>query len=195
MLHLVNSLLIILILANKYYNLKKKERIKMSDSIRISEKHGVNPTIPVCFWCGKDKNEVAFLGKLKEDAEAPHRAILNYEPCDECKEFITQGVQLIGTSLEPIMNNMPPITMMEGPGEKEETPLYPTSTFVVVQESFIREFLEEESPEFVEDVIAKRALLLPQEIVTMIIEKSRKTDEPVQDVEDDEDYPEDIQDK
>ena len=168
----------------------------MSDSIRISKKHGVNPTIPVCFWCGKDKNEIVLLGKLKEDAEAPHRAIMDYEPCDECKEYINQGVQLIGTSLSPYVENMPPITMVDDPsGISESVPLYPTSSFIVAQESFIREFLEEETPTFIEDVIAKRALLLPQEVLTMIIEESRKADEPVQDVEDDEDYPEDIQDK
>jgi len=149
---------------------------------------------PICFWCGKDKKAIP-IEEIKSNTEVPARAIAGYEPCDECKEFINQGVQLIGTTLAPIIDNMPPITMMEGPGAGEETPLYPTSSFVVVQESFIREFLEEESPEFIEDVITKRALLLPQEIVTMIMAESRKADESVQDVEDDEDCPEDIQDK
>ena len=37
----------------------------MSKSIRLSKEHGVNPTIPICFWCEKDKNEIAMLGKLK----------------------------------------------------------------------------------------------------------------------------------
>ena len=35
------------------------------DSILLSPKHGVNPTIPVCFWCGREKNEVALMGYLK----------------------------------------------------------------------------------------------------------------------------------
>ena len=56
----------------------------MSRSIRISEKHGVNPTIPICFYCGEDKNEVALLGKLHGDKEAPMRMWINgdYEPDD-----------------------------------------------------------------------------------------------------------------
>lgn len=60
----------------------------MSRSIRISEKHGANPTIPICFFCGEDKNEVALLGKLSGDKEAPMRMWINgdYEPCDECKK-------------------------------------------------------------------------------------------------------------
>ena len=36
----------------------------MSDSIKISPKHGVNPTIPRCFFCGKEKNMVALLGRI-----------------------------------------------------------------------------------------------------------------------------------
>lgn len=42
-------------------------------SIKLSPKHGVNPTIPVCFFCGKPKNEIALMGRMggKEDIEAP----------------------------------------------------------------------------------------------------------------------------
>lgn len=49
-----------------------ERRIPMS-SIKISPKHGVNPTIPVCFFCGKPKNEIALMGRMggKEDIEAP----------------------------------------------------------------------------------------------------------------------------
>ena len=36
----------------------------MSKSIRLSPAHGVNPTIPICFWCGNEKNEIALMGKL-----------------------------------------------------------------------------------------------------------------------------------
>ena len=31
------------------------------DDIKLSPKHGLNPTMPVCFWCGKEKNEVAHI--------------------------------------------------------------------------------------------------------------------------------------
>ena len=37
--------------------------------IKISPKYGVNPTIPVCFWCGKQKNEIALMGHMKDDIE------------------------------------------------------------------------------------------------------------------------------
>lgn len=69
-------------------------------SIRVSEKYGVNPTIPVCFFCGEEKNEIALLGKItnkqtKEEIEAPMRMVLDYEPCDKCKEAWSKGVAII----------------------------------------------------------------------------------------------------
>ena len=69
-------------------------------SIKVSKKYGVNPTIPVCFFCGEEKNEIALLGKItnkqtKEEIEAPMRMVLDYEPCDKCKEAWSQGVAII----------------------------------------------------------------------------------------------------
>lgn len=67
-------------------------------SIRLSKKHGLNPTLGVCFFCGEDTGELALLGALKGDAEAPKRMILNYTPCDKCKEHMSQGITLIETN-------------------------------------------------------------------------------------------------
>ena len=36
------------------------------------------------FWCGKERGELALLGKLPGDAEAPKNVVLDYEPCDCC---------------------------------------------------------------------------------------------------------------
>ena len=58
----------------------------MSKDIKISPKYGVNPTIPVCFFCGEPKNEIALMGKMKGDIEAPKNMVLDYEPCEHCKE-------------------------------------------------------------------------------------------------------------
>lgn len=53
----------------------------MSKGIRISEKHGVNPSITICPICGKETG-IALLGKLKGDKEAPMRMLS--DPCDDC---------------------------------------------------------------------------------------------------------------
>jgi hypothetical protein len=65
------------------------------EGIRISPKHGLNPSMSVCFLCGGDKNEIIIPGMLKGDAEAPHKAVWNKEPCDKCKEYMNIGVMLI----------------------------------------------------------------------------------------------------
>lgn len=53
----------------------------MSKSIRLSEKHGVNPSITICPVCGKDTG-IAILGRLKGDEEAPRKIIGDL--CDDC---------------------------------------------------------------------------------------------------------------
>lgn len=109
----------------------------MSKGIEISPKHGLNPTIPVCFWCGKEKNEIALLGRIREkttnrfganvtkrdsDIEAPRRMVLDYEPCDGCQKMWDSGVAVIEVQETPTMPNQPEI----------QKGVYPTSRFVVM---------------------------------------------------------------
>lgn len=66
----------------------------MSKGITLSEKHGVNPGITQCFYCGEDSGLILY-GKLKGDAEAPKRVVADYRPCTKCEELMKQGVFLI----------------------------------------------------------------------------------------------------
>jgi hypothetical protein len=66
----------------------------MSGSIRLHSKFGVNPTISVCFICGKDKNEIALLGSAYKE-EAPMHMCIDKQPCDECKKMMDMGVLLV----------------------------------------------------------------------------------------------------
>lgn len=54
-------------------------------SISLHPKHGLNPTIPACFYCGKDKDMIALLGAEYKE-EAPMHMVIDIEPCDQCKE-------------------------------------------------------------------------------------------------------------
>lgn len=94
----------------------------MSKGIKISPKHGLNPTIPVCFWCGKQKNEIALIGRMKGDIEAPKNMVLDYVPCEECQNHMAMGVAVLEASDHPNTEGQPP--MQNG--------VYPTSRFVVV---------------------------------------------------------------
>ena len=69
--------------------MKKKHK----DSITLSKKHGVNPSVLRCECCGKDYG-VTLLGKLKGDAEAPREIFQGL--CDDCKKVIEQdGLMII----------------------------------------------------------------------------------------------------
>lgn len=63
--------------------------------MRISEKHGVNPTMGLCFFCGQEDGTIGLLGRLPNDAEGPRRSVLGYEPCSTCKSGMSLGIALI----------------------------------------------------------------------------------------------------
>ena len=116
----------------------------MSNSITLSPKHGVNATIPVCFFCGEEKNEIALLGRIYErdkhtgkkvpgsDLEAPMKMVLDYQPCDCCAAKFKQGVLLIGVSEMPF-DNRPPMTAKGG------AQVYPTGSYAVVKPRAVKE--------------------------------------------------------
>jgi len=64
------------------------------DEIRVSPKYGVNPSMEVCFVCGNDTGAILLLGMLAGDKEAPRHCTIG-NVCDECKEYMTNGVFLI----------------------------------------------------------------------------------------------------
>ena len=62
--------------------------------ITLSPKHGLNPSLLKCPICGKDTNEIALLGKLKDDAEAP-RYMMSNNPCPDCQEHLDKGDRIL----------------------------------------------------------------------------------------------------
>lgn len=66
----------------------------MSDSIRLHNKYGVNPTLAVCFYCGEETGEIALLGAAY-NGEAPMHMCVSVEPCKKCKEKYKDYVLLV----------------------------------------------------------------------------------------------------
>lgn len=62
------------------------------DSITLSPKYGVNPSIAHCICCGKSIG-VALLGELKGDVEAPRDIYDGL--CDECESVVKREGALI----------------------------------------------------------------------------------------------------
>lgn len=99
-----------------------------SNNITLSPKYGVNPTIPVCFWCGESKNEIALLGHIgdgrkHEDFEAPRYSVINYEPCDKCRAQMAQGFTVMEATTKP--NRVSSVEIQKG--------VYPTGRYVVLK--------------------------------------------------------------
>jgi hypothetical protein len=115
---------------------------KREPSIRLSPKHGLNPTIPTCFFCNKEKNEVALLGLIKGDAEAPRGVVLDKNPCNKCEDLMKQGIILISVRNE----------------EEGDNP-YRTGGWVVVKDDFIKRAIPDK--EFAADIIKWRVAFVP----------------------------------
>lgn len=60
----------------------------MSKGIRVSKKHGLNPSMVICLICGKEES-VAILGYIKGDKEAPR--YIQEDICDECKAKVADN--------------------------------------------------------------------------------------------------------
>lgn len=68
------------------------------DEILLSKKFGLNPSLTICFYCGKETG-IALMGQIKtkdcDDVEAPRTICNSLEPCDECKEKFKDYVLLV----------------------------------------------------------------------------------------------------
>lgn len=129
--------------------------------IRLSKKYGVNPTIPICFWCGNEKNEIALMGKIgkgQEDIEAPKHMVLDYQPCEKCKKLMSKGVTLIEVSQSPNSPNQP--TIHEG--------LYPTGSWSVIRRRAAIELLGEE-------IAKQHGAFIDYETYSMLFSKGEPT--------------------
>lgn len=65
---------------------------KSDDRILLSPKHGLNPSMCCCQFCGKEYG-VALLGRLKNDEEAPRRVA--HGVCDDCTKVLDQKGLLV----------------------------------------------------------------------------------------------------
>lgn len=63
--------------------------------IPLSRKHGVNPSLGVCFLCGEESGEIILPGRLPGDQKAPHTGVWHKHPCPKCVEWQKQGVIFI----------------------------------------------------------------------------------------------------
>lgn len=90
--------------------------------IRVSPKHGLNPSMGICILCLQEDGTIVLPGMLAGDEEAPRRAVWSRDPCDNCKEMMKIGVILIS---------------IDDKKTKDENDPYRTGGWVVVREAAI----------------------------------------------------------
>jgi len=118
----------------------------MSGSIKLSERYGVNPAIPKCYYCNEDKNLLILVGRLPGDAEAPQGRVWDKEPCDKCQEWMKQGIILVSVD--------------ESKTEDRGNPWRTGGWVVIREEAFRRMF----SGDIVERVCKSRFCFVPDEV-------------------------------
>ena len=117
----------------------------MSKSIKISPKHGLNPSMGMCFWCHQPTGEILIPGKIdKEDSEAPKYMVTSYEPCDACREKMEQGVTFMGVVDKQPEDKRPAIaTNQTNPETGELCDLYPTGSIVTLREEAVDKIISD----------------------------------------------------
>lgn len=110
-------------------------------SIRLHPQHGVNPSLDLCFWCGKERG-VALLGYNK-GKEAPRSVVTSYDPCDTCKSQMAQGITILEAEAASRRPNVPEIQ----PG------VVPTGRWLVMREDALEKVF---SPNMVETLKRSR---------------------------------------
>lgn len=119
-------------------------------SLRLHKEHGVNPTIPVCFFCREEKGEIVLFGASYQE-EAPMRMIMDYEPCDKCREQFKAGILLIETTTIPTLTGQPSI--QEG--------LYPTGRHWLITEDAFKRAFEGINDALMNVILIKRTCFIP----------------------------------
>ncbi len=126
----------------------------MPKSIKMSPKHGLNPAMTKCFWCGKEDG-IALMGRLPHDEKAPDTIIAGYAPCKECQEHRKEGITLIGVLTEQPADGRPAIA--EG--------LYPTGSWAVISEHAVNRLF---TPDVRKSILDAKGAMIPENILKNI---------------------------
>jgi hypothetical protein len=124
--------------------------------IKLHPEYGLNPTMPVCFWCGKNTGEIVLLGR-RYKGKAPRRMWLgDYTPCGECASRLKPGpdrVVIMECSRTPTLDNQPSM--------HEDQQAYPTGRYVVFRVEALERIFNPEGVKAVEDA-GNKCLLEPE---------------------------------
>lgn len=130
-------------------------------SIRLHPKHGVNPMLTNCFYCGESSG-IALLGSIttamkkglaeagapvSEDGEAPRQGVvLDKEPCQKCTGYMEMGV--IAISID------------EKKSDDMENP-YRSGGWCVMSEDWVKRVIH--SQDLIDHILKRRVVFIPDD--------------------------------
>ena len=124
--------------------------------IHLHSKHGVNPTMVACYYCGEPKEIMLVGARVKqfkeaglasEDEEMNQKITIDQEPCDDCKKHMEIGIILISVKDDE--------TDMCNP--------YRTGKMVVMKEDAIKRILKD-NPKLLEHILKERRAFVPDSV-------------------------------
>ena len=127
----------------------------MSKGIRIHPEHGLNPTMGVCFWCGQTDGTIAMLGASYQ-GEAPHKMVLDYEPCDACREKMERGIACFQVFDGVTGHDNPPL-------DKKNPHSIPTGRWAVVTRDAAERWLADD-PDLLKATLNSGRILVGEEL-------------------------------
>lgn len=136
-------------------------------TIRLHPKHGLNPTMLVCFWCGEETGEIALLGAAFK-GEAPMKMTLGYDPCPKCQELFDGGVLCIEVTRKA-PDARPPLSPHTSPRA------FPTGRHVVVKAEAVAAIITD--PEVRAQVMKVKQCLLNVEDFTKLFAEVLDSDD------------------
>jgi hypothetical protein len=133
----------------------------MSRGIRMSEQHGVNATVGICFWCEQEDGTLLLMGRLPGDVEAPKRVVSSYEPCARCAALFARGILLIEAQREPTQEGQPPMQV-------DPQPAYPTGRYHLVRREWVADAFQ--PPALAAEILRLGKSFIEAELFTLIAE-------------------------
>ncbi len=116
--------------------------------------------ISICFWCGNEKEEILIGKKAISEEKIQTKAIGNYDPCEQCKSGMSNGITLIEATENPI-----------AVGQKKLQHGFPTGRWAVLPEETIRSLIQDE--QMLKKILKSRKTLTHPEVFAMLFEKNK----------------------